>query len=342
MKIDFLKLLPNSFLNSKGDHVVSDCIFCNEARHFYLNRIKIFKKNELGTYKNAWDCKKCGRVGNLKKLLKKLNKEFLLEGESLETKTLSNKLVLFQQEKQKALTEEDLYVPEKSLPKGFQRLKKDNYLKSRGFTQKDFEKYLIGETERERKLKNYIIIVIKEDNEVKGYIARSRLSKEEIKTINYNYKTKGLKKRYLRWKNSDETDFSKLIGGIEEILFGTEIVILVEGVFDKKAVDRALQLDYDLKMKCCFMFGKNISLYQIEKLKRKGIKNIIIAFDPDAINTIKKHAILLKKEFTNVWCVSVAEKDWGDSTDKEIKAAFNNLKSVNEYLCGTVEKKKLI
>ena len=337
MKIDFIKFIPNSRLNHKGDHIVGDCIFCGHSQHMYLNINKVYKKDELGKYKNSGDCKHCGTTFNLTRLLKKLGKEYLLEGESIDTKNkLVNKLKIVERETE--IKESDLEVPTIKFPVGFKRVFHDDYLESRNFTRNDFEKYIVGIIP---KLKGYIVIGVVEEGELKGYIARSRLSKEEIKKINENYKRKGLKKRYLRWRNSSGTRFSDLVGGIDEIQYSVTTVIVVEGIFDKKNVDKVLQLDYDMRMKCVYSFGKSISPIQIRKIKNKGIENLILIQDPDAVQESKKHSLELKKEFKSVLIGYTGDKDLGESTEQEVLNVFDNLKTPQNYQREIAGKKQL-
>src|SRR5690606_13820809 len=92
---------------------------------------------------------------------------------------------------------------------------------------------------------------------------------------------------YLRYKNST-TDFSKCLFGYDEINEKTSTVILVEGIFSKTKTDINLGLDYLDEMKCCATFGAGISDYQIELLKRKGISNIVLWFEADVLDKVKR------------------------------------------------------
>lgn len=341
MKIDWGNLLPDSRRNRKGDHIITDCPFCSSKEHFYINTEKMLRKNELGLFVGSFDCKKCGEAGNIVKLLGKLGRIDLLEGESIDFKgKLCKKIDVTSNTEEIEEIEE---TPNKKLPIGFKRIYSCDYLESRGFTSEDFKKYVIGTTKLISQYEDYVIIAIVEDGYVKGYMARSKLSKGEIKLINNEYKKIGSKKRYLRWSNSKNTDFSKLLFGIDEIGFQTSTCILVEGIFDKKNVDESLGLDYNLEMKCVSCFGKNISITQIRKLKNKGIKNVILVQDSDAVNTSKKHLMELKRNFINVKAGFVfGDKDLGDSSVEEIQNIFENLKDVNEYLLSFIEKKQLL
>jgi 5S rRNA maturation endonuclease (ribonuclease M5) len=337
MKISFEEILLNATLNRRGDHFICDCPFCGKQGHLYFNKIKALKRDEFGKYLNCWDCKKCGESGNLTKYLKEVGLLSLLQGESI--KHSLNKIKLIKNDETVNLSELD--VPDKKLPVGFYRIFKSRYLKSRGFVSDDFKKYKVGRTDNVFKFEKYLIFSIEEEHKCKGYIARSFLSKEKIKEINEEYKNRGLKKKYLRWINSENTDFSKLLGGIDEISFGTETAILVEGLFDKKSVDSVLKLDFDYTVKCCFTFGKSISEYQIAKLIRKNVKNLVIVQDPDAVKDSKKVAFRFSSYFDNIKIGYTGNKDLGDSNEKEVLSVFANLKNKLEFNAGFVLKREL-
>lgn len=322
--IDFEELLNSTNYNSKGDHIIANCPFCSKEGHFYFNFKKATEKKE-GKYKNCFDCKKCSTTGNLVKILRQLDSLHLLQGEYLgDTEFLDNPFAVSK------VKEEDggLLAKEIKAPFGFKRVMYDEYLsEERGWGEKEYEKFEVGYTEMYSNLENYVIILIKELNRVRGFIARSKLSKKEIKEINKKYKQEGSKFRYARYRNSTNAEFSKLLGGYEEIVFTTNWVILVEGIFDKTAVDRALKLDRIPEMKCCFTFGKDVSEDQILKLKKKNINNIILIQDPDAVEHSKSLGSRFQKYFKNVLIGFTGDKDLGDSSDSEIFKIFNNLKS---------------
>src|ERR1035437_9124027 len=222
MEIDKIEELLNSnSYNTQHNHIISDCPFCGKEGHFYLNIDKIFKKDEKGHYKSAFDCKKCSETGSLYKLLKQLDQLFLLDDESLNISNFKKKDII------ESITqiEQQKILKTVKLPAGFKRLFYDEYLENRGFVEREYFKYIIGTTDSLFKYENYIIIAVVEDGEIKGFISRSKLSKDEIKAINLERENSGNKKKYLRYINS-QTDFSKLLFGIDEIGFLTKTVIL--------------------------------------------------------------------------------------------------------------------
>lgn len=336
MEIDFEEILLSTTYNSKKNHIIASCPFCNKEDHFFFNVEKALEKRD-GKYKNCWDCKKCTRKGNLVGLLRKLNRLNLLEGEYLGGND-------FIKSPFNSLVTEDLnieYTPKEiKIPIGFKRVYNNDYLTNeRFFTNIEYEKYEVGYTDMYSKLKDYVIILLREKNRVRGYIARSRLNKKEINIINNRNKSLGLKIKYARYRNSVNSEFSKMLLGYEEIIFTTKWVILVEGFFDKIRVDQALKLDSIPDIKCCCTFGKEISEYQILKLVKKNIKGVILIQDPDAVDNSKQIGERLMNKFDKVLIGYSGDKDLGDSTNEEILNIIDNLKKPLIFRTDIVQKK---
>jgi len=338
MKIeDIERHLNNVSRNRKGNHIQADCPFCGKEKHFYLNIYKVFEKTEAGLYKKCWDCKHCLETGDLTKLLIELNLEDLSQGETINLKKqLNRKLDEIEENK-----DEELNCPKRRLPVGFKTIYWNKYLEDRGFTKESYKRYVVGKTDLVKRLRNYLIFPVYEDSEVKGFMARYPEEKEKLKKINEERKEKKLK-QILRWQN-DQMDVAKLIYGIDEIIFSTKTAIVVEGLFDKKAVDDAFNLRYNPYIKCVHTFGKSISKIQVLKLVvKKKIENIIVIQDPDAVENTKRFVAEYGKYFTKIWIGYTGDKDLGDSAQDEIRTVFENLKNSIEYNVGIVLKKKLV
>lgn len=309
-------------VGGKGNHLVTDCPFCNKKGHLYLNFERAFQK--VGNYYiGCWDCKKCGENGALPKLLKALDRLDIIGGwKDVEIgKKIENKILISRNEE---LVEEDLLATKKQLPLGFKRVYEDKYLESRGFVSGDFEKYNVGIISLLSKYKKYIIIAIMEDNECKGYVGRLTVEDDT-------------KKRYL---NSSNTQFSKLLFGINELVEQTRMCILVEGLFDKFNVDKLLGLDDQLHVKCCATFGKKVSKYQIAKLQNKGIEKVILLYDPDAVKDSKKYATTLSKYF-EVEVGFTKDKDPGDMDYEELTYILNNCEDPLNFGLSKIQKRSL-
>ena len=189
------------------------CPFCGKESHFYINKVT-----------QKFDCKKCGEVGNIYKLLRFLEKTYLLGGATIEAvetiESVREMLASELESNELTLTQ----LPEIKMPVGWKVLKKSNpYLIGRGITPELCERYEFGTTKMFRKYDNYILIPIRDNGEVRGFVGR--------------YGSKKVPDGKLRYNNSIGTQFSQLLFGYDEITQNTNTVILVEGVFDKIAVD---------------------------------------------------------------------------------------------------------
>jgi len=311
---DLRDILVNSKLNSRGQYIC-DCPFCGKESHFYIS-----KSTQL------WDCKKCGETGNIFKLLKFLDKTYLLGERSVkDVESISS----IRNSKNTAVNDSENEIkllPKKLLPAGW-RIRFTRYLKNRGLTKEDCEYYRIGSTDLLRKYNNYVIIPVVDNGEIRGWVGRYG-----------DAKVPDDKKRYL---NSEGVNFSELLFGYDEICSDvTTTVIIVEGIFDKIAVDRFLDLKNQNEIKCVCTFGKKISDTQIKKLIVKKIRNVIMLYDFDAVKDTKKFSLELSKLF-NVMIVFTTKKDIDCCTKEEALEVFSNQYKpdfFNENIIGKLKK----
>jgi len=306
--------------------MLGHCSYCGKDDHMGV----IFGKTI-----SSFTCKKCGVHGTLWKLLQKVNRLDLLDKFKIVNRnnTLEKKKIIDE-------IELDLFLPRKTPPIGFKRIFSDEYLGGRGFTPEQFKLLPIGRTFIDSELKNYLIFLVEEDEECKGYIARHIFSKEKLDSINKIRKSKGLYK-ILRYRNSPDTDFGKMLYGYNEITEETLTVILVEGLTDKTNIDIKLDLYISDVMKCNACFGKTVSPHQIRKLQDKNIENIILLFDPDAINESKEYAIELYKYFNVEVGWLKGSKDPGDLNLDEILDVLENLENPVTFSKSKLQKKVL-
>ena len=294
-----------------------DCPFCGKESHFYINRLT-----------QMWDCKKCWQSGNLYKLLKFLDKLYLLGGRTVkEREALVSVREMLEERVTGDGTEELSEMPEVKLPAGWKVLKNGSpYLDGRGVSAEECRRYEIGSTKIFPKYKNYIIIPIRDDGVIRGFIGR--------------YASKSVPRDALRYNNSLGTEFARLLFGYDEIVEGkTETVILVEGVFDKIAVDRVLDTWSDDSIKCVATFGKKISDYQISKLVRKQVGSVVLLYDYDAIREIKRYGLELEKFFiTNI--TFTTRKDIDECTRDEALEVFNHLQEPHAFAEDVIGKLK--
>ncbi len=300
---------------TRSGQYICRCPFCGKESHMYVN-----KRTQM------WDCKKCGEYGNIYKLLRFLDKTYLLQGATItDSDTITSVREILANEIENADVKL-LQLPEVKMPIGWKILRDSNsYLRGRGLTPELCRRYNIGATDMFRKYKNYILIPIYDGGKIKGFIGR--------------YGDKRVPSDKLRYNNSIGTEFSQLLFGYDEITHATRTVILVEGVFDKIACDRVLNLWDDDEIKCVCTFGKKISAEQILKLELKGVANVILLYDFDAIREIKKFGLELENHFvTNI--TFTTKKDIDECTTNEALAVFEHLYKPRDFNVDIIGKLK--
>lgn len=302
---------------TRSGQYICDCPFCSKENHFYID-----KKTQL------FECKKCWTSGNIYKLLKYLDKTYLIGEKSVEfRKTLESIREHLENELEKGIDAVIQELPERRMPAGFKICRNNAYLASRGITDRDCKNYHIGETELSFKYRDYILMPVYDDGVIRGFLGR--------------YGAKKVPENRLRYNNSLNTEFGELLYGYDEIIKGeTEAVIVVEGVFDKISVDKKLGLRDDDWLKCVATFGKKISDVQIKKLMRKNISTLILSWDFDALKEIKERGMELTNYFDVYVAVSTKEKDLGDCSKKEVVEVFKDVRPITEFVYNTIGKLK--
>lgn len=294
----------------------------------------------FGEKTSSFRCVKCKSQGSIFLLLSKVKKLDFIVGRTYDReKKLEKKLNV-----EKIGTDYSNYkLPPFPKPLGFKRVFEDKYLEERGFTKEQFDLFQIGKSKLDINLKNdYSIILVEEDKETIGWIARSVKSKKEINEINLLRKKQGNKVKYLRWRNST-SEFEKALLGIDELSEETKTVILVEGPTSKFSVDRKLNLYSQKDLKCLCTFGKKISGYQIKKLYDKGIENIILLYDPDAVQESKQYSLELDNYFnTLVGFIPFYDKDPDDLNVDQLYDVLENLERPLDFYKNKIAKKELL
>lgn len=199
------------------------------------------------------------------------------------------------------------------------------YLLGRGITPADCKRYKIGATDLFRKYQNYVLIPIYDGGKIRGFVGR--------------YGAKKVPSDRLRYNNSIGTEFSELLFGYDEITENTTTVILVEGIFDKIAVDKVLHLWESEEIKCVCTFGKKISREQSKKLMLKGVTNVILLYDFDAIKDIKKYGLELENDFVTS-ITYTTKKDIDECTEREALEVFTHLQKPREFNLDVIGKLK--
>lgn len=292
------------------------CPFCKGEKKWGI----VFSDNNTSF---IFHCFKCGKKSSAFEFLKQIDRLDLIRNHY--ENSIKSSLVELVPEKEDE-KEDDIVFKAVSLPFKLQRLVDDEYLNSRGFKQFHYDEFEPSFTESplERELKNYIIFKMKMNGKIIAWLARSRHSKEWHEMNLKKAKEKGIKPK-LRYENS-KTDFTKILGGYDDISEKTQVVIIVEGLFDYIGLDSKLNLREDENIRCVFTFGNSISKEQISFLQKKKIERVILMYDPDKPDQIKSSALNLQKSFeTKIALLKDTSKDPGNATCEELLDALDNL-----------------
>lgn len=308
-------VLINPKLNTRGQYIC-DCPFCGKVRHFYIS-----KQTQL------FDCKKCGESGSIYKLLKRLDKTYLLGDATVEERKTIKSIREMREEEEESDEVEVSPLPVRKMPVGWKVTGASTYLRNRGITNADCKRYNIGYTTLMKKYRDYVLIPIYDGGEIRAFLGR--------------YGAKKIPEGKLRYNNSRGSDFSALLFGYDEIVSDkTVTVILVEGIFDKIKVDKVLHLWESDDVKCVCTFGKKISPVQQKKLLIKGVVNIILLYDFDALKDIKKYGLELENYFITSITYTSSKKDIDECTDEEALEVFTRLKRPREFVNDVIGKLK--
>lgn len=340
--VDLLGLDLN-YVSPKGWIYNAPCPFCGEEGKF---GVRINEKRANYSNQISFNCFKgsCGEKGTEYHLLKIFNRDHLLSQRDY-IKSTREPLESLLEPNMSDDSEIDIEVETRQPPLGWTRVSTHPYLVDRGWEPWQFELYKVGVTDLYYSLKGYVVILMEEDGENKGYVARSTQSKEwiddhneKVKLFNKTAPKEKRKRLHPRYNNEGGVYFEKMLWGIDEVVTGiTRTVILVEGPLDKTNTDKELQLNTTNEVKCCCTFGKKISKAQIKKLMNKGVSNIMLLYDPDAIESSKQFGNELEYNFEHVKIAYHPEKDPGDLKREEFMQCFEQAKSFINFYAGMVD-----
>lgn len=333
MKINVEKFKQDYHLRSFGakgwkNSQMIDCPFCGgKGDKFGM----LFLENG-GVFK----CFRCDKKGSIFHLLHKLKRlDLILEREN-DNFTYQDKLESFLKLQNISQIDTEIKVVKK--PLGFKPILTDDYLKNRGWEDKDFIKFNVGISSIEPRFNDKLIFLLKEDDKLVGYLSRSKKSKEWHKE-NLRKSKLGLEPLFLRYDNCKDTEFEKVLGGIDDVINGeTKTVIIVEGIMDKQNTDKVLCLDYGPEIKCVFTFGCHISDFQMYKLLNKGVENVVLMFDNETIKQTKDSALKLSKFFNTFISELSTNKDPGEMNLQEFNDSLEKLKNPIEFFTNRIEK----
>lgn len=298
--LDIVKSLLTGVKDNHKSEIISNCPFCNKEKHFYINKTTF-----------RFDCKKCGETGGIKKFLHHFGKSYLI-GEKVVNVSFKAKGI----NEAESIEELDLTTKKVLLPIGYKRIYENEYLETkRGFTELDFLHYQVGKTKTIKKYVHYAIFPIYENKICVGFVGRCDSNSKDLG----------------RYNNSIGTKFNRLFYGYDDINLNHDTVMLVEGLFDKRRMDKYFKLKGITNVVCLATFGKKISEYQIAKLKKfKQIQVVIICWDYDAVKEMKKYAFELKK-FWNILLTYTFLKDVDECNDLEVESIFDKLQEPTEF-----------
>ena len=317
--------LESTQTDGRKRNLICDCPYCGKNSKFGVSLVK---------EDNPFRCFSCNEVGRIKKLMLYIGRSDLIVDFTVIENEINNPLEEIEDDNL------DLELELEDLPPKSKRMAKDPYLEKRGW---DMDSYQFLEVYRtkEFKYRDYVIFPVRMYGDLVGYVSRHTWDKKEIEKFNRKAK-KNDTYQILRYKNSEGNEFGKMLYGFDLIIEGvTKTAILVEGLMDVENLSKNMNLYERDEIKAVATFGKKISVEQIYHLQSKGIENIVIFYDPDAIEDIKK--MQLEKYF-NVLVASIDEAsnvragdDAGDVNYDQISEIWENLLAPHDFFYNKVE-----
>jgi DNA primase len=271
----------------KGNEQAHHCPFCNHHK----------KKLQVNLDTQRWHCWVCDSKGrSIAGLLRKLN---------VDVRDLSKVKDIYGDEPEYDPKEE--FVVKLQLPKEFKQLyfkptglfnplynKAIHYLKERGISKADIMKYNIGYCEDGLYAGRVIIPSYDEIGDLNYFVARSFYDDEKMK-----YKNPPVSRDVIVFENQ---------------INWKEPITLVEGVFDS----------FSVKRNVIPLLGKFLLSKLKNKIMEKGVKDITIMLDSDAVDDSTKHTEWFIKNGINVKNIIPSGKDASDM----------GFEKVNELLKG--------
>ena len=259
----------------KGNEQVHHCPFCHHHK----------KKLQVNLDTQQWHCWVCNSKGrSISSLLRKLN---------VDKRDLDRLHKIYGDEPAYSPTEE--YVIKLQLPKEFKQLhfkpsglfnpiynKAVHYLTQRGITDSEIVKYNIGYCEDGLYSGRIIIPSYDESGELNYFIARSFYEDEKMK-----YKNPPVNRDVIVFENQ---------------INWNEPITLVEGAFDA----------FSVKRNVIPLLGKFLLSKLKNKIFEKGVKEITIMLDSDAIEDSTKHSEWFMKNGIKVKNIIPTGKDAGE------------------------------
>jgi DNA primase len=337
-EIQYLVAEIESALGAKrdggGKNLIARCPYCGKEGKYgiYIGRETARKRPFMA------HCFSCGAsTTSVNQTLEAIGRPDLMVTQTADLTARLDTTVLFLLRAEEEI-DDGLDIVE--LPDFYKRTFSHPYLKGRGFTYDDYDYFAVGTTGKlNRRFNDYVIFPVIDGGDVVGYVARHILSKSEIDAHNRRAKVSG-DYRIQRFCNSTENDFVKLLYNYDAVREGeTETVILCEGIFDVVALVRKLDLYDNPRIAAVATFGKKISQTQIYKLQTKGVSNIVVGYDGDAVDATKQTASELSRYFEELIAdIPNPQQDWEDLTEQEIYDVFAyRLRTPIEYRISKIQ-----
>jgi DNA primase len=273
----------------KGNEQAHHCPFCNHHK----------KKLQINLDTQRWHCWVCDSKGrSIQSLLRKLN---------VDLRDIAVVKDVYGDEPEYDTKEE--FVAKLQLPKEFKQLyfkpkginplynQALHYLNKRGITKADIVKYNIGYCEDGLYGGRVIIPSYDESGDLNYFVARSFYEDEKMK-----------------YKNPP---ISRDVIVFENMINWNEPITLVEGVFDS----------FSVKRNVIPLLGKFLLSKLKNKIMEKGVKDVTIMLDSDAIDDSTKHTEWFQKNGIKVKNIIPTDKDAGEM----------GFQKVNELLKGAKE-----
>lgn len=321
-------------LDGGGKNLIARCPYCGKEGKYgiYIGRETGRKKPFMG------HCFSCGAsTHSLNQTLEAIGRPELMVTPTANLDAGLDTSLLFPLDVQEEI-DDSLGIVE--LPEFYRRTFSHPYLKERRFTFDDYEFFPVGTTGKlNYRYNDYVIFPVIDGGDTVGYVARHLWPKADIDSHNRRAKKTGAY-QIRRFRNSTQNDFVKLLYNYDAVVESeTETVIVCEGIFDVVALTRQLDLYERSRVAAVATFGKKISLAQIYKLQSKGVRNVIVGYDGDAVDAIKKTASDLSRYFEVLIAdIPDPEKDWEDLSYRQIYEVFaDGLRTPVEYRINKIQ-----
>lgn len=323
-------------LDRRGKNLIINCPYCGQRE----SSISVEEGHRFGCFRK----KKCGEVGNIFTILAYIGKTIGYTAQGIRSLDHLDEDSLGEDEEEGQAVNVIIDLPTVKPPVGWKRVwEGDPYLQERGFT--EYAKYEVGRTLVDKRVrKDFVIFILRMKGEVIGWLGRHEKPKAWIERQNKLwYESTGLKNKIKRYSNAPGVDFGKILYGIEECTTKTNTLFLVEGLFDKVAVERKMDLDMYEEVKCCCTFKCAISeeqLFQI--LQLPNIDTIVLLYDPDVITEINAAAQKLEMYGYHVLVgFSKTGKDPDEMSEAEFAETLEGVRPPGNFALDFVDQSQL-